>query len=53
MQAVMQAKLVKISSSAASKKNVQPKSTVRATTDKQTGRRFLDFLMAALSAPAA
>jgi hypothetical protein len=52
MQAIMQPRTVKVPSPVASSKVVQPKATERTATEKKPGRRFLEFLMIALAAPA-
>jgi hypothetical protein len=52
MQAVIHPRFTKISSSATQNKGTQSKSATPATNEKKTGRRFLDFLRATLSASA-
>jgi hypothetical protein len=50
MQALLQPQFVKVPSATTRNQVMQPKTLARPTTKKQTGRRFLDCLLAALSA---
>jgi hypothetical protein len=52
MQAISRSQLVKVNAATPRIQNAQAKPAARANAQKNTGRRFLDLLMAALSGSA-